>query len=59
MSNTYRLTIAIRKRNDLERPTSEAEAIMLVHDLLSNGSFIDVLSVTPEVGTTKDDTVWR
>ncbi len=58
MSNTYRLTIAIRKRNDLERPTSEAEAIMLVHDLLSNGSFVDVLSVTPEVGGKKDDTQW-
>ena len=48
MSDTYRLTIAVRKRTDLDAPSSEQEAITLVHNLLLQGSLIDVLAVTPE-----------
>ena len=52
------MTIAIRKRTDLDTPTSEAEAIMLVHDLLSHGAMVEVLSVTPEKKDTQGETTW-
>jgi hypothetical protein len=43
----YALTVKIRKRTDLEQPTSIEEAVSMVAGLLSNGSFLEVLSVEP------------
>lgn len=48
VSDTYRLTVAVRRREAVAYPSSEEEAIAIVHDLLSQGLFFDVLSVMPE-----------
>ena len=45
--DSYTLTVKIRKRTDLEEPTSMEEAVSMVAGLLSNGSFLEVLSVEP------------
>jgi hypothetical protein len=48
MTDTYRLTVAVRKRSNLDAPANTDEAVALVKDLLAQGSLIDVLSVLPE-----------
>ena len=45
--DSYTLTVKIRKRTDLEEPTSMEEAVSMVAGLLSNGSFLEVLSIEP------------
>jgi len=47
MNDEFHLTVKIRKRTDLEEPTSMEEAVSMVAELLSNGSFVEVLSVEP------------
>lgn len=46
--NTYRLTVVVRKRDDLDVPSSVDEAVSMVHQLLEQGSFLEVLTVEPE-----------
>lgn len=48
MSETYRLTVAVRKRNDLDTPRDIDEAVEIVRRLLNEGSFVEVVSVLPE-----------
>lgn len=48
MSDTYRLTVAVRRSIDLEHPLSESDAINLVRELLEQSDTLDVLSVVPE-----------
>jgi hypothetical protein len=45
---THRITVAVRKRNDLDTPSSLDEAISIVRSLLEQGSMIEVLAVEPE-----------
>lgn len=47
MNDEWHLTVKIQKRTDLEQPTSMEEAISIVTGLLSNGSFLEVVSVEP------------
>jgi hypothetical protein len=58
MSETYRLTVAVRKRKDLESPTTIDEAVTLVHTLLTQGSFIEVVSVLPEQKSNGNEVKW-
>lgn len=58
MSETYRLTVAVRKRKDLENPVTIDEAVAIVHNLLSQGSFIDVISVLPEQESKGNEVKW-
>jgi len=46
--NTYRLTVVVRKRDDIDAPSSVDEAVSMVHQLLEQGSFLEVLAVEPE-----------
>jgi hypothetical protein len=47
--NTYRLTVVVRKRDDIEDALpSVDEAVSMVHQLLEQGSFLEVLAVEPE-----------
>lgn len=46
--NTYRITVVVRKRDDIDAPSSIDEAVSMVHQLLEQGSFIEVLAVEPE-----------
>lgn len=46
--DTYRITVAVRKRSDLEAPASLDEALAIVRNLLEQGSFLTVLAVEPE-----------
>lgn len=48
MSDTFRLTVAVRRRSEINYPSSEEDAIAVVQDLLSQGLFFEVLSVAPE-----------
>lgn len=45
---TYRITVAVRKRSDLDSPASLEEAMSMVNSLLTQGSFLDVIAVEPE-----------
>jgi hypothetical protein len=45
---TYRITVAVRKRTDLDTPSSLDEAIGIVRSLLEQGVMLDVLAVEPE-----------
>lgn len=51
---TYRITVAVRKRSDLDVPSSLDEAMTMVRSLLEQGSFLTVLAVEPEAKQTKD-----
>ena len=51
---TYRITVAVRKRNDLDSPASLDEALAMVRQLLTQGLFLDVLTVEPEAKQTKE-----
>jgi hypothetical protein len=46
--NTYRITVVVRKRDDIDAPSSIDEAVSMVHQLLEQGSFLEVLAVEPE-----------
>jgi hypothetical protein len=46
--NTYRITVVVRKRDDIDAPSSIGEAVSMVHQLLEQGSFLEVLAVEPE-----------
>ena len=52
--NTYRITIAVRQRSDLDMPSSVDEALSLVRNLLSQGDMLEVLSVEPQDKETKE-----
>lgn len=58
MSETFRLTVAVRKRKDLETPTTIDEAVAVVHNLLTQGAFIDVVSVLPEQTNNGNEVRW-
>ena len=45
---TYRITVAVRKRTDLDTPSTLDDAIAIVRSLLEQGAMIDVLAVEPE-----------
>lgn len=45
MSNEYTMTIKVKKRTDLEQPTSIEDAVSIVYELLTQGAYIDVVSV--------------
>lgn len=51
--DTFRITVAVRKRSDLDAPSSIDEALALVRNLLEQGSFLTVLAVEPEDKQTK------
>ena len=51
---TYRITVAVRKRTDLDAPSNIDEALSMVHSLLTQGSMLDVLAVEPEHKQTKE-----
>jgi hypothetical protein len=46
--NTYRITVVVRKRDDIDAPSSIDEAVSMVRQLLEQGSFLEVLAVEPE-----------
>ncbi len=58
MSDTYRLTVVVRKRKDLDEPSSIDEAVKAVHGLLTQGSFLDVVSVLPEQVNKGNEVKW-
>ncbi len=45
---TYRLTVEVSQRTDLDVPSSIDEAISMVTSLLNQGAMIEVISVEPE-----------
>ncbi len=51
---TYRITVAVRKRSDLDSPSSLDEALSIVTQLLTQGHFLEVLTVEPEAKQTKE-----
>ena len=51
---TYRITVAVRKRSDLDSPSSLDEALSMVTQLLNQGQFLDVLAVEPTEKQTKE-----
>jgi hypothetical protein len=52
--NTYRITITVGQRSDLDVPSSIDEALSMVRNLLSQGSMLEVLSVEPQEKETKE-----
>ena len=44
----YEYLPPIRKRDDIDAPSSVNEAVSMVHQLLEQGSFLEVLAVEPE-----------
>ncbi len=46
--NTYRITVVVRKRDDIDSPLNIDEAVSMVHQLLGQGCFLEVLAVEPE-----------
>jgi hypothetical protein len=52
--DTYRITVAVRKRSDLDAPMNIDEAISMVHSLLNQGSMLDVVAVEPQEKQTKE-----
>lgn len=52
--DTFRITVAVRRRSDLEAPSSIDEALAMVRNLLEQGSFLTVLAVEPESKQTKE-----
>ena len=54
LMETYRITVAVRKRYDLDVPSSIDEALSIVRSLLLQGSVLDVLAVEPEAKQTKE-----
>lgn len=52
--DTFRITVAVRRRSDLESPSSIDEALAMVRNLLEQGSFLTVLAVEPEAKETKE-----
>jgi len=51
---TYRITVAVRKRNDLDAPANIDEALSMVRSLLTQGSMLEVLAVEPNDKQTKE-----
>jgi hypothetical protein len=51
---TFRITVAVRKRSDLDAPANIDEAISMVRSLLNQGSMLDVLAVEPQEKETKE-----
>lgn len=51
---TYRITVAVRQRSDLDVPSSIDEAVSMVYNLLNQGSMLEVLAVEPEAKQTKE-----
>lgn len=51
---TYRITVTVRQRSDLDVPSSIDEAVSMVYNLLNQGSMLEVLSVEPEEKQTKE-----
>jgi hypothetical protein len=51
---TYRITVAVRKRSDLDAPANIDEALSMVRSLLAQGSMLDVLAVEPQDKQTKE-----
>lgn len=52
--NTYRITVTVGQRSDLDIPSSVDEALSLVRNLLSQGGMLEVLSVEPQDKETKE-----
>jgi hypothetical protein len=46
--DTYNITITVRRRSDLDVPSSLDEAITMVTRLLQQGEMLEVVSVEPE-----------
>ena len=46
--SSYRITIEVRKRSDLDVPSSIDEAISIVRSLLEQGAILEVTSVEPD-----------
>jgi len=44
-NDEFVLSVVVRRRDDLEHPTTSADAIAMVRGLLEQGSFLDVLHV--------------
>lgn len=51
---TYRITVAVRKRNDIDSPNNIDEALAMVRERLTNGLLLEVLAVEPEAKQTKE-----
>lgn len=51
---TYRITVAVRRRTDLESPKNIDEALIMVRQLLSQGYMLDVIDVEPQDKETKE-----
>lgn len=51
---TYRITVAVRKRTDLDAPANIDEALSMVRSLLTQGSILEVLAVEPNDKQTKE-----
>lgn len=49
--DTYRLVVTVRKRTDLDVPSSLDDAVSMVGNLLAQGSFLDVLAVEADAPT--------
>lgn len=58
MSETFRLTVAVRKHKDLDTPTTVDEAVAIVYNLLTQGALIDVVSVLPEQQSKGNEVKW-
>lgn len=52
--NTYRITVTVGQRSDLDIPSSIDEALSLVRNLLGQGGMLEVLSVEPQDKETKE-----
>ena len=52
--NTYKITVTVGQRSDLDIPSSVDEALSLVRNLLSQGDMLEVLSVEPQDKQTKE-----
>jgi hypothetical protein len=52
--NTYKITVTVGQRSDLDIPSSVDEALSLVRNLLSQGAMLEVLSVEPQDKETKE-----
>jgi hypothetical protein len=58
MSETFRLTVAVRKHKDLDNPTTVDEAVATVYNLLTQGALIEVVSVLPEQKSSGNEVKW-
>lgn len=58
MTDTYRLTVAVRRRTDRNDPATIDEAVLMVQRILAESEKLQVLSVLPEQSGNADKVKW-